>query len=56
MEWILFLWLARSPDVMVPVDGFNSRAECLTARREEINANVRNGLGGGATYVCLRNR
>lgn len=56
MEWVLFLWLSRSPDVLVPVGFFNAKAECLTAKREEINMNVRMGMGGGATYVCLPNR
>lgn len=55
MEWVLFLWLATSPDVLVPIDQFNSRAECNSAKRDEINANIRNGLGGGATYICLKN-
>lgn len=56
MEWILFLWLARSPDVLMPIDSFNSKAECNYAKREETNANIRNGFSGGATYICLQNK
>lgn len=54
MEWILYMWLASAPAVLQPVGQYNSRAECLTARREEIGRNMQLRLGGGATYLCLR--
>lgn len=52
-QWVLFLWLSVNPNVLVPVEFFNSRAECLAARRAEVNANIKANRGGGATYVCL---
>ena len=53
MTWVLFMWLASAPAVLQPVERFDSKAQCLTARREEINANVATGRGGGVAYVCL---
>lgn len=55
-QWVLFLWLSTNPAVLVPVEFFNSRAECLSARRAEVTANLAAGYGGGATYVCLENK
>ena len=55
-QWVLFLWLSTNPAVLVPVEFFNSRAECLSARRAEITANLAAGSGGGATYVCMENK
>lgn len=52
VNWILFLWLAYSPDTLTPLDQFADREACFAARRVEISANVRAGLGGGATYFC----
>jgi hypothetical protein len=51
-QWVLFLMLSAHPPTLVPVEFFNSKAECLTAKREEVNANIKLGLGGGATYIC----
>jgi hypothetical protein len=52
MTWILFLWLASSPSSLTPLQQFADRAECVAARTRDVRANVRAGMGGGATYFC----
>lgn len=52
MEWVLLMWLASAPNALFPAERFNSKAECLTAKRDEIAANMAIGLGRGATYFC----
>lgn len=54
MSWVLFLWLAGTPGAMVPLEYHDSRRACEAAKKREVDANVALGLGGGATYVCLR--
>jgi hypothetical protein len=52
MTWILYLWLASSPASLTPLQQFSDRGDCVAARTRDILANVRAGLGGGATYFC----
>ena len=52
MTWVLWLWLASSPGVLIPLEQFSDRRECLAARAADISANLRAGVGGGATYFC----
>jgi hypothetical protein len=50
MTWVLWLWLASSPGVLIPLEQFSDSRECLAAMSADIRANVRAGVGGGATY------
>jgi len=52
MTWVLYLWLASSPSSLTPLEQFADRRECLAAMSADIRANVRAGVGGGATYFC----
>ena len=52
VNWVLWLWLASSPNVLVPLAQYDSKAECLNARHADVMANVRAGQGVGATYFC----
>ena len=53
-EWVLFIMLSRGPNPgMVPLEYYATKAECIAARKREVDANIKLGLGGGATYVCL---
>lgn len=54
MEWVLLMWLASAPGTLYPAERFNSNAECLSAKRDEIASNMAAGLGGGATYLCQK--
>lgn len=56
MTWVLYMWLASAPSVLQPVDRFEAKAQCLTARREEVQRNMSVGLGGGVTYICLQDK
>lgn len=56
MRWVLYLWLAYSPDTMTPLARFDTSTECHRAKAIDIAANIRAGLGGGATYDCLEDK
>jgi hypothetical protein len=49
---ILWMWLASSPNVSIPTSHHSTRAECIAARKREVQTNVALNLGGGATYWC----
>lgn len=51
-SFVLCLWLAYSPLSLTPLDWYPDMDKCLSARRIDTTANVRAGMGGGATYFC----
>lgn len=54
MTWILFLWLAYSPDSLTPLERYDTKGQCLAALKADVQASLKPATNvGGATYVCL---
>lgn len=51
-NFILCLWLAYSPASLTPLGQYADADACAAAKLVDVQASVRAGMGGGATYFC----
>lgn len=53
-EFVLCLWLAISPATLTPLSWHADSAQCVRARKSDIDASLQAGARGGATYLCAK--